>query len=230
MSQSIYTSTPFLAQWFSFNLGQHHSYIATYYPDLYDQLPPIPKLDGSFNWLTPLPERLDQDMKKYRNPPEQRGDIQKIITEADKRGIVLPDTFMRFMGSVELQDCIPSCTACTFGLSDEIISCTGNENGSIIRFMADQQDCLLWHLYLTAKGEELVIVAPIRLDNYSAYNEEMTEQIIKKTYICAPSFEAFLYRFWLENIIWFKLRTNLHNTPFTEEEQEYLKLLTNNQS
>ena len=32
--------------------------------------------------------------------------------------------------------------------------------------------------------------------------------------VCAPSFASFIYRFWLENTIWFKLNTR-DAAPFT---------------
>ncbi|MBI3207041.1 MAG: hypothetical protein HYZ29_36220 [Myxococcales bacterium] len=40
-------------------------------------------------------------------------------------------------------------------------------------------------------------------------------------FFCAPDFECFLYRFCLEDEIWFQAK---HNRPMTAEQEEYLAL------
>ena len=44
----------------------------------------------------------------------------------------------------------------------------------------------------------------------------------KNIYVCASSFEEFLYRFWMENILWYKLVWYKGRKPLTEEEKSYL--------
>jgi hypothetical protein len=46
------------------------------------------------------------------------------------------------------------------------------------------------------------------------------ERILGAIAACAPSFEAFLYRYWLENTIWFAL--NEQHAPLTPPQQQYL--------
>jgi hypothetical protein len=57
-----------------------------------------------------------------------------------------------------------------------------------------------------------------------AYDQEFTKEVhaevLHDTYICAQSFEEFLYRFWLENCIEFTL-IDKHRS-LTEIEQHYL--------
>ena len=67
---------------------------------------------------------------------------------------------------------------------------------------------LLWYLYLTPAGEQRVLVSPIMLDEVAQrgpLSEEWRQSILANTFECAPSFAEFIYRFWLENVIWFKL-------------------------
>jgi hypothetical protein len=89
-----------------------------------------------------------------------------------------------------------------------------------MRFLHDQQDCLIWHLYLSPNGDECVLVSGAYLDQVFTGEEDITEeQAIWQTRVCAPSFEAFLYRFWLENVLWFQLNDD---KPLNEEQQRYL--------
>jgi hypothetical protein len=52
-------------------------------------------------------------------------------------------------------------------------------------------------------------------------NAEETAKVIADATICAPSFEAFIYRFWLESTLYRKLH-GFDYTPLTSEEQRYL--------
>src|SRR5262249_38749132 len=142
-------------------------------------------------------------------------------------GLALPPAFARLMGSPELQDRIPSCTACTFGLSDALVPCIGSEGGYVVRFLSDQQDVLLWFLYLTPEGQERVLCSPAPMDELAAERPEglpadERAAVIANTIVCAPSFEAFAYRFWLENSIWFKLNEGGGEAKLTDEERRYL--------
>ncbi len=153
--------------------------------------------------------------------------INWLVDSARQLGLSLPDPFVRFMASPELQKHVPSCTDCHFYLPETIVPCPGSEDGYLIRFLDDQQFVLLWYLYLTASGKHSVLVAHPRFHDLAESpeyaepfrSEEERQETLKGVYVCAPSFEAFLYRFWLENTIWFNL--DLHK-PLTEEQQRYL--------
>ncbi|HEX6797136.1 MAG TPA: hypothetical protein VF116_05405 [Ktedonobacterales bacterium] len=47
-------------------------------------------------------------------------------------------------------------------------------------------------------------------------------QVSRHIVVCAHSFPAYLYRFWLENTIWFKLNGD-DQTPLTAGERRYLE-------
>ncbi|MEM7371988.1 MAG: hypothetical protein AAF587_25455 [Bacteroidota bacterium] len=53
--------------------------------------------------------------------------------------------------------------------------------------------------------------------------EEGAEEI---GYYCAPSFEEFIYRFWIENEIWFK--TIWDKVELSQEEQQYANFFKKN--
>jgi len=227
MASPAQNTPPFDFGWWSFDLGKYRPCDGTYCFYGYDSIPPIRTLNGTLDWLDPLDPQTDQGMQLYRTAPEERGKLAEIEAEATQLGLTLPAAFLRLMGSPELQDRIPSCTACTFDLSAHIVPCIGETSGYIIRFLRDQQDVLLWYLYLTPQGEQWVLVSPYEFgdgpdENPNDAPENERRAIIARTRICAPSFEAFVYRFWLENTLWFRLNTSESDGPLSDEQQRYL--------
>jgi hypothetical protein len=215
--------TPFRRGWYAFDLGQYRPCAGTYCLSPYEDLPPIAAPDESLAWLGPLDERTDQQMQIHRDRQVASGKLDQIVASAQRLGLSLQPSFLRLMGSPELQNRIPSCTACYFSLSDDIISCPGSEQGYIVRFLNDQQEVLLWYLYLTPAGEQRVLVSPVMLDEVAQrgpLSEEWRQAILTNTFECAPTFAEFIYRFWLENVIWFKL--NDQSAPLTADEQAYV--------
>jgi hypothetical protein len=226
MSQTAPQSTPFAYGWWSFDLGEDRPCDGTYCYYPYDSLPPIPEAQftGALQWL----EQAGEAEEPAADELPTR--LSALTASAQQLGLPLPQAFLTLLASPALRDRIPSCTACYFDLSRKIVPCPGSEAGYIIRFLNDQQDVLSWYLYLTTQGEHCVLVSPYQLDE-AAEDEEgeeerepLTEQqrrsIIANTLICAPSFEAFVYRFWLENVLWFKL--NGDESGLTDAEQQYV--------
>jgi hypothetical protein len=218
--------TPFRSGWYAFDLGQYRPCDGTYCLSPYEGLPPVPTPDESLAWLGPLDEHTDQQMHIHRNRQVASGKLDQIETSAQRLGLTLPPSFLRLMGSPELQNRIPSCTACYFSLSNDIIPCPGSEQGYIVRFLNDQQEVLLWYLYLAPTGEQRVLVSPFMLDEVAQggpmndQNDQTRQAIIDNTFECAPTFAEFIYRFWLENVIWFKLEEQ--SAALTNDEQKYV--------
>ncbi len=189
--------SPFQTAWMSFDLGEARPCDGTYCFYAYDSLPPIPDeatFTGNFEWL---------DFKSKAHVAD--ASLKHIEAEAQRLGIPLPAGFGAFMGDSALQDSFPSCTACTFGLSENFIPARIEEGGYFLRFMNDQQDVLMWYLYFSPTGEHCVVVSNILYDDEEYFNDLPTEAIKNSSGYCAPSFEAFLYRIWLENKIWFSM-------------------------
>jgi hypothetical protein len=224
MRSSAPQGIPFQRGWYAFDLGRYRPCDGTYCLSPYESLPPIRDLNGSLDWLGPLDDKTDRTMQVHRKAPEARGRLDSVTADAQRLGLRLPPAFIRLMGTPALQDRIPSCTACYFKLGERFVHCPGAEGGYIVRFLNDQQDVLLWYLYLTPGGEECVLVSPYGLDDPALQTPtaEQRTAVINNTFICAPSFEAFVYRFWLENAIWFKLDEGGSSPSFTDEEQRYL--------
>ncbi len=227
MDSPMQNPTPFKTAWWSFDLGQYRSCDGTYCFYAYESIPPIRELDGTLDWLGPLDPQTDREMEIHRNTVEARGKLAQIEADAAKLGVALPESFVRLMGSPELQDRIPSCTACFFRLSKHITPCVGAEHGYIVRFLNDQQDVLLWFLCLTPQGEQRVLVSAAPLDELDdeypdGPSEDERNALIANTFVCAPSFDAFIYRWWLENTLWFKLNETGGADKLTDEERRYL--------
>lgn len=77
--------------------------------------------------------------------------------------------------------------------------------GLLARFLADSAGCVFWYLYLTPKGEHAVLSS---IDFYGSPDEEeqyFGDDIERKHGLefAAESFESFMWRFWIENEIWF---------------------------
>jgi hypothetical protein len=222
MAQHTPNPTPFAFGWYSFDLGRYRPCDGTYCLFAYESLPPLPHLDGTLSWLGPLDEDTNRQLQIYRSAPEARGKLHEVAATAATLGLTLPDAFQRLMASPELQDRIPSCTACDFRLSETIVPCPASEDGYIIRFLNDQQDVLLWYLYLTPTGEQCVLVSPFALEELHGLSADHRSAVVAQTYVCAPSFETFIYRFWLENTLWFKVSEGDGSHSLTEDERRYL--------
>ena len=154
---------PFKPGWWGTDLGRYRACDGTYCFFPYESLPPLTNFDGTLSWLGALPDHLDAQMEVHRNDPSERGQIDALADQARQLGLTLPPAFVELMGSSELQDRIPSCTACYFKLSERILPCPAAEQGYILRFLNDQQDVLLWYLYLTPDGDARVLVSPYEL-------------------------------------------------------------------
>jgi hypothetical protein len=208
----------------------------------YEQLPPIPTLDGTLSWLAP-PSWLEppgdtphDQARRERDTAYVRDRLRNLATQADRVGLRLPTAFTRVMAKPELLDCIPEYAGCWFSLyGAQLVPCPGSEDGFVVRFLNDQQDCVLWYLYLSQHGAEAVLAVGdpfpdgpspylerlVSPDEDGPLTESQRRAVLANTYACAPSFETFLYRWWLEVTIHRKL-DGFDSEPLTEEERRYL--------
>jgi hypothetical protein len=182
-------------------------------------------LNGSLSWLTPLDPPLYAMMAPYFAEGERRDQIathfEKNVQDAQARGFTVPQIFLKFMRSRELRRHIPSYTACYFDAPDHLIEM--DDGGVLFRFLNDQQWCLLWYLYLGPNQTQSIIASVHGFDAQSE-QEIASEQSAHDdgdpcTWICAPNFESFLFRFWMANHIWFV--EHEHYRELTELERKY---------
>lgn len=224
---------PFQLAWWSFGLPRYRDHAHTYLCVSADSLPPLPtdSFHGELQWLESLEDSIDRIMREYRNPHASemrcRERLQRVWEEADALGLRLPDSFVTLMGSLDLQNRIPSCTACFFDLDTRIVNSPGEDDRYLVRFLNDQQGCVYWYLYLEIQGELGVLASPLALhepdwEDYLRSLRKSDPDVTLSDFVhwCAPSFEEFIYRFWIENKIWFALVEE--SVPLTMEQARYL--------
>jgi len=174
-----------------------------------EALPEVPgPLDGSFAWLSAAAMPANYGMT-FGPDEDEPGDsplneLAARVAEATAGGLTIPEEFTAFMGDRDLWSRVPSCTSCYWELGDRLVPLPNHAGPErLLRFMNDQQSCLAWYLLLEPDGVHRVAVAtPEFHDELSGDSfEDMVDPT--EVFICAPSFEAFVRRFWIENAIWY---------------------------
>lgn len=152
---------PVPVAWLAFDLGDARLCDATYCDYPYETLPPLPPLDGTLSWLgqpgwlESSGDSPDERAVRHRLSTQAREQVRDLATQAERLGVRLPPAFMRLMAAPELYTRITEYTGCWFNLEDaQLGPCPGSEDGFVVRFLNDQQDCILWYLYLTRHGVE----------------------------------------------------------------------------
>ena len=210
-------------------LPEHH----TYEESRLEELPPIPvELDDDCEWLMTYGAAYSHGgLNQYER------DIQPPIVEklALAAHVELPRSFSRFMSSSELQSRVRSCTDCYLDPGERIVETIGSIHGHLVHFLSDSQSCAHWYLHALPSGDTAVVESP---DLY-CYQIERSEWIenpscrlecvdlseLEFAY-CAPSFSEFLYRFWIENEIWFALKGETSRRPLNALELNYVSHYT----
>jgi hypothetical protein len=183
-----------------------------------EALPPLDsvRFDGSFSWLT-VSSETDSPLAFEEPIAEQLRRRPRLEAVAAKRSVAIPGALWTFLARPELHGRVPTCTACYLDLSEKLLDAPGG--GHLLRFMNDQQACLLWYLHLRSAGEHTVVVgAPSWLDE--PRGETLDDAVVVSELVtCASSFEEFVYRFWMENTLWFCLTEERALSP---EQSRYL--------
>ncbi|MEU9034014.1 hypothetical protein AB0D45_03765 [Streptomyces sp. NPDC048352] len=97
-------------------------------------------------------------------------------------------------------------TACWSHLSGPLHS-PAEEGTRLVRFLRDQQDCVIWYLYLRPSGEASVVFSHVELESAGWWaqgepTEEARAAVASSLTRCADTFEEFAYRFVVENELW----------------------------
>ena len=187
-----------------------------------DDLPPIEAPhDGSLAWL-PMPTHRLEWAVGSSDPDREFDDsaLERLIQVCAVDGLTLPESMVRFLGS-DRRNWIRSATGCWLDLSERVVTVPDTDI-SIVRFLNDQQGSLHWYLALNRAGERGVIASGHRLDSDDDRDIHPDEP-----FVCAGSFEEFLYRYWLENEIYFRTSEGAELTP---DQAAYLAQLENRES
>jgi uncharacterized protein (TIGR02996 family) len=203
--------TPFPAQWVGTDLPGCRDVDGTYAGSGYQYLPPLPveRFRGDWRWLLPAGHK-----------PRAGTHGARIARLAEAGGLTLPPGFVEFANDAAAQALIRSNTDCYFDWAKALADSPAGAGGSLIRFYDDSQSCVFWYLYATPTGYSCVVASP------NLYGEGGWDDRPGDVWFCAPSCEAFVYRTWIENEIWFRLADptfDFHDPrPMTPEMQAYL--------
>lgn len=184
----------FGAAWCATDLGEYRACRYTYERYPYETLPPLDpsRFTGAFEELGGAGETVPQQVAK----------VEALAGLLDAQGLRLPRDFTVFQTSARLHRLLDevSVTACWSDVSDPIPSPV--EPGAfLVRFLRDQQDCVIWYLYLRPSGEAFVVHSHLDYEYEGDHLGDTEEQRTAMLW-CAPPFEEFAHRFWIENRLW----------------------------
>jgi hypothetical protein len=219
-------TVPFARAWWSFELGDLRPCEDDYDPFPIESLPPIDTslLTGDYAWLVGDEDDEDDqdesgdddDIATLMGTSPTAKKMAKLVKGLAKVKVTLPPAFVRFMEDANLQGAVPSCTGCEWELGN-LVESPFEDDAWMVRFLRDPEDALHWFLYLTPAGS-YVVCSSAKLDDPKL--DEPPAALQEKTWWCAPDFESFVYRFWLENVLWEQLEDKGMLTP---TEKKYLK-------
>jgi hypothetical protein len=214
--------------WWAFELPGYrpHPRPSTYSLFSYEELPPIQAaLDDDFRWLKsePVRQRAMAESGYADGSKPGLGKLPEIIAQLDVKP---PQSFMIFMGSVELHKRLRSCTDCYFDVADHA---SKTKTGFLIHFMSDSQWCVHWYIHVGYSGEHYVAASlnvygfalvDADADSDKADQPDEIDVESEEIWFCSPTFKEFIYRFWLENEIWYALVWD--KRPLAQLEQAYV--------
>jgi hypothetical protein len=169
-------------------------------------------MNGTFDWLKNAPV---QEQSIAGSSKATEAALAQLVTSHPTG---LPKEFIDFFRTLSLWRRIRSCTHCYLRLDAASVPIRGGL-GRLVRFLSDSQDCKHWSLYISPCGTSHSVVATYRYSGSEFANERGGMPYPKDITICAASFEEFLYRFWMENELWYAV----HNMgPMPVGGTEYL--------
>ena len=156
-------------------------------------------LTGTFDWLRAAPQH-DDGLAASRGKTAKA--LAKLVTAVPTG---LPTEFVEFFRSPKLWNRIRSCTDCYLHLDDAAGEIRGG-SGRLLRFLSDSQSCKHWCLHLMPCGTTHSVVATGFYSGSDSDDPRFGSIANPKDITtCAASFEEFVYRFWLENELYYAL-------------------------
>lgn len=214
----IPSSSPFPTGWIASAPRVLWGRNSTYALVPYAALPPLPSVElvGSLAWLPALgagrcPIGYDEEYG-----PSSLASLPGLQAQAHRMGLAIPELLVRFVTTPALYERIHSATGCFLEFSASIIDDPSGARGGLLRFLNDSQGCACWYVYMTPSGDHCVLASYEWRDGPE---DEAAALDATHYFCCAPDFEHFLYRFWLEDEIWARVT---RNEPLPAEQYEYL--------
>ncbi len=202
----------------------------TYCTVPYENLPQVLRATDDFRWLeavTPELRRVIDGSTTLDSGDNMLANLERIVSKAQSLSLNLPEPFLRFMRDFDLQSKVPTCTSCFLELSDDFVPVPEAAGHFLLRFLNDSQSCVMWYLVLSPKGTTSVVASEYFFEpdifDVMEYQEVKREDVFREAFLCADTFTEFLYRFWVENSIWYSLHERL---PLTFFQEDYLSQIT----
>ena len=177
-----------------------------YWPLDLDAMPPIPRsLDGTLSWLLEASSH-DRSLERSSDDATQR-DANAEELRAIAPNAPLSTVFFRFVEDPEPRRHVRSATACYLDLGQFPVETS--DGGTLIHFLSDQQWVFHWLLYVGSDGTESVVGSPnpLGFDDGEGFSRRLLDPASERKFldVCSDSFEEFLYRYWAENELFFRL-------------------------
>lgn len=196
----------------------------TYCTVPYEYLPRLDRATNDLAWLDDVSAQLRQvidSTSTLDSSDNEIGNLESILAQARELALSVPESFVRFLRTPELQEKVPTCSACFLALSEDLVPVPARTGSYLLRFLNDSQSCVMWYLRLGGTAEPEVLASDYFLepDIFEAMDyENVRHKDAFEAFTCAGTFVEFLYRFWIENTIWY----SLHNrVPLTSRQEEY---------
>jgi uncharacterized protein (TIGR02996 family) len=205
--------------WWGVGLGQRGT-SATYEAFSYANQPALPmeRFAGTFDWLAASREWV-------KGRPAETGWREKIAA-LRSRGLRVPSAFERLMLSEELKARVPSCTDNFFISGEDAEEHPLPDGATFLTFYSDSQSCVIWGLRLAEADHYAPVLAGAPQPPDRDPPKGRPSFVFPTLSFCAPSLEAFLYRWWLENSIWFATEFDQTRRALTADEAQYLERLS----
>jgi uncharacterized protein (TIGR02996 family) len=209
--------------WWGTGIGPAREASGTYECFRYHDQPPLPveALDGTFAWL-----RESDPHFSYEHAPLWKAFCQ----HQRQRGYFVPIEFERFLTHPDLPARIQSCTDNYFErppdpTSDRSAPSAEREDGLLVTFYADSQYCVLWSILLPREPGRYapIIAGPPDVLFPGSWGDDREEDDDQGTPVLAASqFEQFIFRWWIENEIWYATVWGASRRALKPLEQAYM--------
>ena len=198
------------------------------YSDSKDKLIDAPEGDSILDWLPAPPIELDDAFKWLEERPKQvdgpsdgefAEKLPALYAKAEELRLTLPDSFATFFKRSELLLRLRSSSGSYFAFGDALEPVANTPSLHFFPFLFDSQHSSFWYLVLNHHGGHCVATWG-NLRGAGPKDAAAREQSDIPPDYYAPSFREAIYRYHMENEIFF-LR-DMEGKPLTQEMLDFL--------